>query len=328
MQLILCWFAASLFAWSGFTQQGAKESKTALLSPRLNALQKEIRASKSEALNHFWQEVTKHGTPLVEPIVGDEHHLLVTFLWRDTKDTRVIISNDFSKTVHQMLLVRLPDTDVWYKTYRMGNDARFFYQFAVDDPNFPFVAEETTQYPTRFQPDPLNPRKYERFKPNVFSIVELPKSPSLELTVRKADVPKGLVGQIVPNFKSTLLNNERKIYIYKPPGFTTEGPRYPLIVMGATYVSTVPLPAVIDNLIARNAIKPVVALFVDYPDSATQNRELNCDVRYGDFLALGEHSLKPRPSKGVLHVILSECSDKHIDVDDDHARSPFASRAS
>lgn len=130
-------------------------------SPRLALLTQEIHAQKAGALDNFWQEIAKQGTPLIEPVKDDDRKLLVTFLWREKKDTRVIVSNDFSKSVYQMQLVRLLDTDVWYKTYRMGNDARFFYQFCVDDPNYPFVAEETTKYPTKFQPDPLNPRQYD-----------------------------------------------------------------------------------------------------------------------------------------------------------------------
>lgn len=255
-----------------------------LESPRLTLLRQEIQAGKTVALSTFWEEITRQGTPLVEPVEKDPEHLLVTFLWREQKDTRVIVSADFPKSIYQMQLVRLLNTDVWYKTYRMRNDARFFYQFSVDDPNFPFVAYEIVRYQTKFQSDPLNPRQYDRFKPNVFSIVELPKALPARWTTRQPDVPKGVVGQIQELFKSTILNNERKIFIYRPPGFTTEGPRYPLMVMGSTYVSTIPLPVVLDNLIAEGAIPPVVVLFVDYPDGTTQNRELSCDEEYGDFL--------------------------------------------
>jgi hypothetical protein len=41
------------------------------------------RKSKS-ALDKFWQEVEQRGTPLIEPIEGDDKNLLVTFLWRAT----------------------------------------------------------------------------------------------------------------------------------------------------------------------------------------------------------------------------------------------------
>ena len=256
-----------------------------LKSPRLVQLQNEVRAGKPDAVKLFWQDVARKETPLVETIPGDSENLFVTFLWRETKDTNVIVNSDFPKSVQEMQLLRLPDTDVWYKTYRMRNDARFFYQFAVDDPDFPFVGNGPTRYPTKFQADPLNPRKYDRFKPNIFSIVELPKAKKSAWTTREPDIPKGIVGRIQEPFKSRILNNERKIFIYKPPGFNTDGPRYPLLVMGSTYVSTIPLPIILDNLIAKDLIPPVVVLFVDYPDGETQNRELSCDAKYGEFLA-------------------------------------------
>ena len=40
-------------------------------SPRLAALQKELKAGNRAALENFWQEVTKQGAPLVEPIKGE-----------------------------------------------------------------------------------------------------------------------------------------------------------------------------------------------------------------------------------------------------------------
>ena len=256
-----------------------------LKSPRLRQLQNEVNAGKPDAVAVFWQDAARKETPLVEPIPGDNENVYITFLWREKKDTRVIINADFPKSVQEMQLFRLADTDVWYKTYRMRNDARFLYQFAVDDPNFPFVGDGPTRYPTKFQTDPLNPRQYNRFKPNIFSVVELPKAKKSPWTTRDPDIPKGLVGRLNEPFKSKILSNERKIFIYKPPGFTTEGPRYPLLIMGSTYVSTIPLPIMLDNMIAKGVIPPVTVLFVDYPDGETQNRELSCDAKYGEFLA-------------------------------------------
>jgi len=260
-----------------------EEMTAALSSPRLVALKNAIAAGHRAALENFWQDITKQGAPLIEPLKDDAQHRLVTFLWRDQKDTRVIISNDFAKSVNEMQLTRLPATDVWYKTYRMRDDARFLYQYCVDDPNFPFVSEEETKYPTKFQPDPLNPRQYDRLKPRIFSVVELPNAPSLQITERRTEVPKGLVGQIQPDFKSTILNSERRIFIYKPPGFTADGPAYPLIVAAATYVSTIPLPVVLDNLLAKGLMPPVVVVF-DLP-VGTQQHDSSCDARYADFLA-------------------------------------------
>jgi enterochelin esterase-like enzyme len=281
--LLLIWFLNTitpLHRLAAQTQDGSS-----LKTPSLVQLQKDLMAGKPNAVELFWQDVARKQTPLVETALGDNENLLVTFLWRESKNTHVVLNADFPKSVQEMLLLRLPGTDVWYKTYRIRNDARFFYQFAVDDPNFPFVGDGPTKYPSKFQPDPLNPRRYDRFKPNIFSIVELPNAKKSAWVTREPNIPKGVVGQIKELFKSRILNNERKIFIYKPPGFTTDGPRYPLLVMGSTYVSTIPLPIILDNMIAKGLIPPVVVLFVDYPDAETQNRELSCDSKYGEFLA-------------------------------------------
>ena len=57
-------------------------TETQPVSPRLAALQQEIDAGNTAALDGFWQEVSRQGTPLIEPIPGDGEHSLVTFIWR------------------------------------------------------------------------------------------------------------------------------------------------------------------------------------------------------------------------------------------------------
>lgn len=76
-----------------------------LKSPRLLQIQNEIKAGKQDAVESFWQDVVGKGTPLVEPIPGNNHEVFVTFLWREEKETRVIVSTDFAKSVQEMQLV-------------------------------------------------------------------------------------------------------------------------------------------------------------------------------------------------------------------------------
>jgi hypothetical protein len=63
-----------------------------LASPRLAALQRELEAGYTSALENFWQEVTKQGTPLVEPIKGESRYVWLTFLWRAKEALRRDIS--------------------------------------------------------------------------------------------------------------------------------------------------------------------------------------------------------------------------------------------
>ena len=89
------------------------------------------------ALGDFWKEVVKQGAPVVEPVQGDSQYVLVTFLWRAKEETRnVVVWSDLGswQNLASLQMVHLPDSDVWYKTYRVRNDARFIYRLTVNDP--------------------------------------------------------------------------------------------------------------------------------------------------------------------------------------------------
>jgi enterochelin esterase-like enzyme len=282
----------AILLFSGLSASSFRSQSTnqdLLVSPRLASLRKDVEAGNRSALQSFWQDIAKQGAPLVESIQGDERNLLVSFLWRSKEAANVVIICDFGANVRSRILTRLGSTDVWYKTYRMPDDARFLYQFSVDDPDFPFEGEAETKYPTRFQSDPLNPRRYDFAKPNIFSVVELPAAPSLELSTPDPARPHGVVVRYGQPLASKILGNERAIFIYKPPGYTDAADPYPLLIFGASYINQIRLPAILDNLIARRRIPPVVAIFVGFPPSRpgqnVQDEEAGGENPFGDFIA-------------------------------------------
>lgn len=249
------------------------------VSPRLTALASQIAAGNSGAVEDLWQEVTKQGTPLIEP-TGEKGFFQVTFLWRSKEDTNTIVTWEAAHTIRDQTLDRFRDTDIWYKTYRVRDDARFFYRFSVNDPNFPFVTSAGVKYPEKYQVDPLSLNQWRK----QFGVVELPNAPSMELSTRKPDVPKGITVKLVPDMKSSILGNERRVFVYKPVGYDPKGKPYPVLFFGASYLNFVPLPIILDNLIAQKKIPPVVAVLVDFPDQATLDREQECDPKFDDFL--------------------------------------------
>lgn len=288
--LFLSGFPAASGAGNVANIPRSRASREVSASPRLAALQKELEAGKSAALENFWQEVTKQGAPLVESIKGDEKNALVTFLWRSKEPTNVVIMSDFGANVASLTLNRFATTDIWYKTYRMPNDSRFLYQFSVNDPDFPFEGEAETKYPAKGQPDPLNPRRYDYAKPLIFSVAELQAAPSLELSTPNPDAPRGVVGRFPETLKSKILGNERAIYVYQPPGYSkTAATPYPLLIFGASYINQTRLPVILNNLIARRRIPPLVAVFVSFPPSVAgqniQDEEESGDKPFGDFIA-------------------------------------------
>jgi enterochelin esterase family protein len=202
-------------------------------SPRIAALQKELEAGNRAALENFWQEVTKQGAPLVEPIKGESRYVWLTFLWRAKEETKnVVVGSDLGnwRDLATLQMTRMTDTDLWYKTYRVRDDARFPYRLSVNDSLIPFYNEARAKQPTKFQSDPLNPHQYDFFKPTIWSVVELPAAPSLALITRPPDVPKSQGGRI-DHFASRILNNEHRVWIYTPPGYKADGKPYHLLLL-------------------------------------------------------------------------------------------------
>ena len=287
--LCLCFLSIAFSAGNNTSSiPQSQHSQEAPASPRLATLQKELEAGNPGALENFWQEVTKQGAPLVEPIKGESRFVWLTFLWRAKEETKnVVIWSDLGnwRNLSTLQMTRLADTDLWYKTYRVRDDARFPYRLSVNDSLIPFYAEARAKQPTKFQPDPLNPRQYDFFKPTIYSVVELLAAPSLALITRAPDVPKSLGGRL-DRFASRIFNNERRIWIYTPPGYKTEGKPYNLLLLfdGSGYVSLIPAPAVLDNLLAKGLIPPTVAVLVDSGSGEARDRELTCNPQFAEFI--------------------------------------------
>jgi len=259
-------------------------------SPRILALRKELESGSREALPAFWREVESRGTPLAEPISGDEKNLLVTFLWRATFETYnvlVLWSPYAAEHPDDFAMRRLLDTDVWYKTLRFPKGARFLYQLS---PNDTLSRASNAQRFATAQVDPLN-RRRRPDSPNLskygaVSIAELPGAKPQLWSDPIAGTDKGSIRG--HRFVSTRLGNDRSIAVYTPPGYTAQGQPYPMILLfdEATYQRDVPGPTILDNLIAAHKIPPAVAVLVNYPTQEARDPELSCNPAFTDFVAL------------------------------------------
>lgn len=262
-----------------------------ITSPRLSALKQEVEAGNRAALESFWQVVTKQGAPLIEPFKGDDRHVLLTFLWRAKEETRNVVvvggvaGHDFSE--NQM--TRLLDTDLWYRTYKVRKDARFTYNLSPNDSLVPFEKidlrdqKAEMQRISTFKLDPLNPKSYLGLPST--SLLELPGAPPQPWIKRSPDVPAGKVEE--KRLKSAILGNERKAWVYTPPGYKTDGEPYGLMVLfdGFAYTLLVPTPVILDNLLAKSLLPPMVAIVLDNATPASRRDELPCNARFADFLA-------------------------------------------
>ena len=258
-----------------------------LLSPRLAALASQLKSGDKSALDRFWQELQDKG-PLTEPIADDPKNSWVTFMWRgNSKTWRVHIRGFQSPTgSSDTQFALLPGTDLWYRTERIPNDARFAYIFRIncDEAGPEAYAGQAEDAPLIVSHlDPLNPR--EATVGPLLSLLEMPAAPPEPWRKRLAGVPAGTLTE--KTIESTILKERRKFTVYTPATYDPKDPPLRLLVLfdGSSYFDDdlIPGHAILDNLIAKGKIPPVIAIFVN---QEKRNEELNCSNSFADYVAL------------------------------------------
>lgn len=267
------------------------EPQEILDSPRLIALAKELKVGHREALKKFWDDM-QNKAPLVEAIEGNRDASWVTFLWHGNDNTRRVNLTGGPPTLDgDKWLTRLPDTDLWYHTERIQNDARFAYWFNINRPlTLPraddLVGQVKVMNSCPNRSDPLNPHEIALQGMSVASLLELPSAPSQAWAERVAGVPEGTLKE--HKIKSDSLKEERTVTIYTPPDYDPKGEQYGLLILfdGGWYQDNemVPGPVILDNLIAKEKIRPLVAVFVSQP-LQSRSADLSCSESFATFVA-------------------------------------------
>jgi enterochelin esterase family protein len=187
-------------------------------------------------------------------------------------------------------MLRLAETNVWYKTYKVRNDARFAYNLSPNDPLTSFDEirgdDAMRNRLAMLQVDPLNPRRC----PTTFgaygaesSYVELPDAVPLVWNIPPPEGSKGKVEiAIIP---SGYLKDEKKLWIYTPVGYSPIRNRYPLLVLFDGDRNVMWIPKILDNLIAQKQIPPMVAVLIDDSIPSARRTELPANPLFADFLA-------------------------------------------
>ena len=277
-----------------------EQTQPEIQSPRLIRLAQEIATVGQEAANRFRNEVQQHGTPLIEPIPEDQKHLWVTFLWFAKEPVQNVVvfsgltNNAYTRAVlPDIQMTRLAGTDIWFKTFKVRNDARFTYQFSVNDSLIPEEDEsDDNARRAKLRADPLNPHHAQDATsntpagPDAESLVALPGAPP-QLWLRKTSNPAGELKRY--DFRSEVLKNERTVTVYSPPGYEPKLRPYPLLVIfdGEAYTDAIPTPTILDNLIAARKIPAVVAVFVNNPQTNQpdlRTSELSCNSSFTRFV--------------------------------------------
>jgi enterochelin esterase-like enzyme len=142
-------------------------------------------------------------------------------------------------------------------------------------------AEYVLLFETETRTDPHNPRTVAAFT-GPRSELRMPQwipQPELDVTM---PVPAGTV--TAETLASRHLGATRRVWYYTPPGYDTSQDWYPVVYVldGGNYVEKMELPLVLDRLIARKAIPPVVAVFVE---PGERQEEYSRNPRWRAFMA-------------------------------------------
>lgn len=211
------------------------------------------------------------GAPLIEPDSEKSDFSLVTLLWRGAVEVNQVIVeiaiDDTGQDEHA--LTCLPQANLWHATFRLRNDYRCAYKFVVTDEQGQVLEQQDPFNPKTFV-EPKDEARPDHAEDDIDSIVRLPAAPEPYWTVPRHGISRGTVEQHL--FKSHILNNEWRIWIYHSPQPGTAAlPKGALVVLDGRFFNfAVRVPMILDNLLAQAAIQPLVAVMVDNPGRTWQ----------------------------------------------------------
>lgn len=82
---------------------------------------------------------------------------------------------------------------------------------------------------------------------------------------------------------STILNNDHSLWVYTPPDYRCNGAPYDLLILfdGPAYIQLIPTPTILDHLLLKGDLPPLVAVFLSSPNRFL---ELACYQPFIEFL--------------------------------------------
>jgi len=139
------------------------------------------------------------------------------------------------------------------------------------------IARESTE-DVALHLDPENSRTVQGFS-RAYSELRMPDYREAPELAEGPSLPRGRL--VETEIESRIRGNRRTIHVYLPAGYEESGEhRYPTAYFGDgnAYVSNVPVPRILDYLIARGRVRPLVAVFVE-PAPRREEYRMNPDYR-------------------------------------------------
>jgi len=245
----------------------------------------------------FWERMAIERTPLIEPDPARPGYSLVTYVFPMPEGAKhVVISPGFGR-VTDNVLDSIAGTDVRHASYRYRNDVRATYGFLADMPLIEWEQATDAEWEVFREaamtfaplPDPhgresFTSRAGEGEPDHVASVLSLPDAPDQAIVQRGSDIPRGKVDREM--LTSEVLGNERRIWVYTPPGYDAGGAPYPMLVAfdGGASLTLTPIHRILENLLAEGRVRPMVAVFVDNATPTLRNDELPCSEPFARFI--------------------------------------------
>jgi len=223
------------------------------------------RAISEGTLDAFWGELSEIETmPLV---FGD----LAVFLYRGAAQSVAWNADWSNNRAHSE--GRLDGSDVWMHAVRLPPDARLEYQIQLDGED-PIL-------------DPLNPR-VEVGGLGSKSVVQMPGYVAPEFIGSSEGVLQGALTEDTP-ITSQSLGYAVNYRVYTPAGYESLD-RLPVMFVtdGQDFLAFGKLAEALDNLIAGETIRPIMAVFIDPRDVNTgenqRDQQFFDNPQYGRFI--------------------------------------------
>lgn len=217
-------------------------------------------------------------SPLVEPLGSGRYRVTVAYHAPDAQD--IYLTGGLAGADPADRRLHRGEDGWWTRAYEVEGGTRLTYWFTHTLLPGELIADPQNRAQSVYAADPDIPGDQD----SPLSVVELPGAPPWHWSVPR-DVPRGDVSS--ETLASALLGNERRVFLYRPPGYDP-AEAYPLVLCfdGQAYTDDtyVPLPTVLDNLLAEGAIPPVVAVLPASLDNETRHRELALDEPFLAFL--------------------------------------------
>jgi len=195
---------------------------------------------KNAAVDSFLVYARTKGIPFIEDSTAN-------FIYRNNVSSVSLAGDMNGWNSTNSSLLNLAGTNFYYLSKNYEPNARLDYKYVVNGNTWIL--------------DPENPNKVSGgFGPN--SELAMPEYVQPWEIIYNSAIPHGLT--ILKNVTSSLLNRTYQVRIYLPPDYDSANNQYPVVYFqdGSEYITLGSAVNVLDNLIHKNDIVPVIGVFV------------------------------------------------------------------